>query len=215
MAGLPYKRGLTPVNLGAAADYSAAIENYRTSAATGAIYSGDVVVLNANGYVEKASAAASVGSDDFLGVMVGAFWIDPTTRKPQESRYLPANTSSANGTYNGTRFDAGDANYRGAAVKVINDLNQNYAAKANTSVDIASLGDRAKMDFSTGTGGSTVTGQTSAAVQVSGTNAGSPMKVVGVLNAEDIPEVYTSAGGTNVNDWGAAETVLIVRLQDS
>jgi hypothetical protein len=40
------------------------------------------------------------GTAPALGVVNGFFWVDPTTKQPQERQNIPADTSSA-GTYNG------------------------------------------------------------------------------------------------------------------
>ena len=201
MAGLPFKKGLNPVSYGKAADYSAAVRSYQTSTGNSAIYAGDPVRLTATGLVELATSA----TEDVLGVAVGGFWFDATSKKPVESRHVPANTSSANGVYNGVRFKAGAA---GAGVRVIADLDQVYAIKFTTSVPQTALSDNADI---VGSGGSTVTGQTSVAASIGG-DADSLLEIIGVLKSEEFVTA-SAGGGTGVNDWDSPETVALVKLR--
>jgi len=206
MAGLPFKRGLVPVQGGQAASYNGQVRVYRTSVAqASAIFEGDLLVLTATGRVQTASQTTSVPGAKVVGVALGGFWIDPVSKKPVEQRFIPASTSSGKGVYQGINFTA-DA---GPAVKVATDLNIDYAIKFDTSVPITSLGDRADVK---GDGGSTISGQTSITATVSGANAGSPLKIVDLFRAEDVA-ARTSVGGTNVNDWGSPETVVLVNIQ--
>jgi hypothetical protein len=203
MAGLPYKNGLNPVKYGKAAEYSAAMNVYRTSVANAAIYFGAPVRLTANGAVVVATSA----TEDVLGVAVGGFWFDKTSKKPVESRYVPAATSSARGVYNGIRFTTG-AEGAGAGVMVIDDLDQVYAVKFTTSVPMTALSDNADIVNS---GGDTVTGISNFRASIGG-DADSLLEIVGVLRTEEFITA-TSTGGNGINDWAAPETVALVKLR--
>lgn len=203
MAGIPYKNGLNPVTIGGSSKLTGAIEVYQTSAAAGAIFTGDPVYLNANGLVEAGITPTS--TTNCVGVAVGGFWIDPTTSQPVESKFIPANTSSANGTYNGVNFTA----EAGPGVKVVSRRDQLFAVKALASVAQTFRGDRIDLETAAG---STITGQTGTRVEASA-NPLSPVIVQDVFKTSEYG-TPTSAGGTAVNDWDAPETVLIVRLRN-
>jgi len=206
MAGIPFKSGLVPVNYGKAADYSAAVNTYRVAAGYAtAIFSGAPVAVSTNGYATIATSATH--GQAVIGVCQGAFWIDPTTKKPVESRYLPAGTSSASGSYNGVNFGANAA----PAIKVIDDLDQVYAIKCVSSIAIAKLNDNLGISPTAATGGNTVTGQSSVKASTAG-DADSLLQCVGVFKADEFITA-TSAGGSGVNDWGAPNTVVLVKLR--
>jgi len=98
MAGLPFKKGLVPVQNGKGAPYNGGFDVFQTSVGSGAIYHGDLVFLTANGYaIAPTSSNYPTSTTQLLGVAVGSFWIDPTSKLPVEQRYKPASTSSAPG----------------------------------------------------------------------------------------------------------------------
>lgn len=203
MAGIPYKNGFNPVSLDGAVKYTGSQRIFQTSVAAGAIFAGDPVFLNANGNVEAGVTPTS--TTNCIGVAVGGFWIDPTTKQPVESRYIPANTSSAAGVYNGINFTA-DA---GPGVKVVlAGDEQVFAVKSENSVARSAIGDRISLATSAG---NTATGQTGTRVSAA-TNAVSPVVVADVLRADEYLATPSSAGGTAVNDWNAPETVILVKL---
>ena len=203
MAGVPFKNGFNPVGLDGSAKFSGAIRTYQTSVAAGAIFAGDPVFLNANGNVEAGIAPTS--ASNVIGVAVGGFWIDPTTKQPVESKFIPANTSSASGTYNGINFTA-DA---GPGVKVVPSSDNLFAVKALSSVQRVAVGDRLEIVNSAG---NTATGISGARVSIAGAVT-DPVVVHGVFRTTEYAGTSTT-GISTVNDWGAPETVLIVSLRN-
>ena len=202
MAGIPFKGGFNPVGLNGSAKFNGAVQVYQTSVGAGAIFAGDPVYLNANGNIEAGIAPTS--TTNVVGVAIGGFWIDPTTSQPVESKNIPASTSSAAGVYNGINFTA-DA---GPGVKVVA-KDQLFAVKANTSITRAAVGDRLNI---VRTGGNATTGISNATVSVAGAATDSAV-VVDVFRTSEYA-TPTSAGGTAVNDWGAPETVIVVKLRN-
>lgn len=202
MAGLPFKGGFNPVGLDGSARFSGAVRVYQTSVANGAIFSGDPIYITPNG--KAVAGVAPTSTTNVIGVAVGGFWIDPTTKQPQESKNIPATTSSAAGVYNGINFTA-DA---GAGVKVVL-KDQLFAVKANTSITQAKIGDRLEI---VRTGGNAITGISNATVSVAGGVVDNAV-VVDVFRASEYG-TPTSAGGSNVNDWGSPETVVVVKLRN-
>jgi hypothetical protein len=198
MAGLPLKEGLNPVNRDGAAAYTGGFATYQTSVGAPAMFSGDPVAASPTGKVVLATSAGQ----NILGVAVGYFWVDPTSKTPVESNHKPASTSSQTGIYQGINF-TDDA---GPGVKVITDLNQMYAIKSTTSVPATALKD--KIQF-VRTGGNTTTGRSNGQVSISTPVSTDILRVEGVMRAQE----YVS-GGTVDNNWNVANTVVLVRLSD-
>lgn len=203
MAGIPFKGGFNPVGLNGSAKFTGAIRVYQTSVSAGAIFSGDPVFLTANGKV--IAGVAPTSTTNVIGVALGGFYIDPVSEQPVETKFIPANTASGNGNYNGINFTAD----QGPGVKVVA-KDQLFAVKANASVPSTAIGDRLEVVNSAG---STTTGQSGATVSVAGA-------VTDIAVVEDVfrtSEYATpsSAGGTAVNDWNAPETVIIVSLRNN
>ena len=207
MAGLPYKTGLNPVNRGGNGVVQGILRVAQTSVAAPAMFKGDPLAISPNGAVVLAVSSGQ----QIIGVAQGFFWLDPTTGQPVESRHKPASTSSRAGLYDGIRFKAGAAT-AGAAVRYIDDLDQEYAVRATTSVAVAKLGD--KMAW-VRTGGSTTTGQSNGKVSIQTPTSAMFLRVAGVLRAQE--NIITSALGqaTVDNDWGTTSTVVIVKIADT
>lgn len=93
MASTKRPFGLQPVRIRGGAPNSGALNTYRVGASAGPsdIGNGDPVKQIPGGQLVPATAAA----DYVLGVAKGFKWVDPVTKRPTWSPYLPAGTSSA------------------------------------------------------------------------------------------------------------------------
>lgn len=207
MAGLQYKKGLVPVQNGNAGAWTGGFEVFQTSVGSGAIFAGDPVFRTANGFViAPTSTNFPTSTTELAGVAIGAFWIDSTSKQPVEKLYKPASTSSAVGKYNGIHFKSGAG---GPGIKVITDRDVVYGIKALASVAIAKLGDRLEFRVSAG---STTTGRSGGRCSIAG-GVTDILRCVGVLRADEFG-ITSTTGGTNVNDWAAPETVVLVKLRN-
>ena len=136
-----------------------------------AIYTGQVVEAVTAGGVE----AATVGDVQQAGVFAGVFYTDPTTSKPTWSAYYPASTNASD-----------------LKASVYTDPYIVYEAQ-HDGIGTAAL-NYAAMDF-TGTGGSTITGQSTSELD-SDTNAtDNGFKQIGISHDPDNSD--TSAANCN------------------
>tara|TARA_R110000868_G_scaffold354563_1_gene615867 strand:+ start:5891 stop:6466 length:576 start_codon:yes stop_codon:yes gene_type:complete len=138
---------------------------------SGVIYQGDLVTL-VSGYVVKFEPATHSAA---LGVFNGCFYQDPTTQKPTWKNYYPGSINITQGTI---------------TADVIDDPNQLFTIQADGNTVIADVGSNADV---VGTGGSTVTGQSTMELDSSdiSTAAAHNLKVVGLYN------IPGNAFGTN------------------
>jgi len=136
-----------------------------------AIYTGQVVEAVTAGGVE----AATVGDVQQAGVFAGVFYTDPTTSKPTWSAYYPASTNASDlkASVYTDPYIVYEAQHDGTGTAALN-----YSA----------------MDF-TGTGGSTITGQSTSELD-SDTNAtDNGFKQLGISHDPDNQD--TSAANCN------------------
>ena len=149
--------------------------NYNT-----AIYTGQVVEAVTAGGIEAAGAA----DVQQLGVFGGVFYTDPTTSKPTWSAYYPASTAAA---------DLKASVYADPEIVFEAQHDETGTAALN----------HAAMDF-TGTGGSTITGQSTSELDTSDSGTGGNFKQIGISTDPD----NSDTGSANVNAYCVANTGL-------
>ena len=140
--------------------------NYNT-----AIYTGQVVEAVTAGGIE----AAAAGDVQQAGVFGGVFYTDPTTSKPTWSAYYPASTNASDlkASVYTDPYIVYEAQHDGTGTAALN-----YAA----------------MDF-TGTGGSTITGQSTSELDTDTNATDNGFKQIGISHDPDNSD--TSAANCN------------------
>ena len=147
-------------------------EEYAIAANYGtAIYTGQVVEAVAGGGIE----AAAAGDTQQLGVFGGVFYTDPTTSKPTWSAYYPASTNASDlkASVYVDPYIVFEAQHDGTGTAALN---------------------HSAMDF-TGTGGSTITGQSTQELDTSTSGTSGGFKQIGI--SEDPDNQDTSADNCN------------------
>lgn len=135
-----------------------------------AIYQHDAVVLNTSaGDANFGTVQALVTSTNVpLGVFLGAKYVDPTTKQPVQTNYLPASTSSY----------AGDIE-----AFVADDPNQLFLIQADASITAGDVGYNFDL---TVVAGSTITGQSAFALEAGTRTTGvAQMRLMGVWDEID------------------------------
>ena len=103
MANVDAPFGLRPVGeLGSNIQNGGTSKYLITSGDSQAIFKGDLVKLEATGYITKTDDSDSVAS---IGVFNGCFYQDPTTAKPTWSNYYPGSITVSIGTIDAFVYD--------------------------------------------------------------------------------------------------------------
>lgn len=163
----PY--GLVPVKRSDGMPYNGAIGEYRVqSGYATALYNG-MPVQYTGGYITACSAGnmgTTAAPDEYIGVFMGCSYTDPTTGTKVWRQYLPASTSASD-----------------IVAFVADDPNLVFKVQANSTAYNALAAIGTCLALSGATGGSTVTGNSSIALDTDGTPAAGPtlpFKVVGL-----------------------------------
>ena len=123
--------GFQPVRIRGNAPNSNGLETYTVGASAGGtdIGDGDPVKMIAGGQIALASAT----TDYVIGVAKGFKWVDPVTKRPTWSNYLPANTSSADSKIYAYVVDAQNARFviQADATVSSTDIGLNYSVSVN------------------------------------------------------------------------------------
>ena len=131
--------GLQPVRIRGGSPNSGALNTYRVGASAGPsdIGDGDPIKQIPGGTLALASAA----TDYVIGVAKGFKWVDPVTKRPTWSNYLPAGTSSADSNIYAYVVDDDRATFivQADATVSAGDLGLNFELSAIGSVN-ASFG---------------------------------------------------------------------------
>ena len=220
MAGIPFSKGFIPVQHVTQSGYTPKLQRFQVASTSGAtdaaVYTGQVVMLDSNGYVTPVvglDGTETVGEalSNVVGVVAGVFWMDPTDNIPVERKYAPAGQTTGNGYYDGVKFEA--ANNNGSvAVRVITDPNQLYAVKSTSTVGAqgasgtAGYGERVSLLFN-GTG-SSYSGQSDATVTIwsDDTTSGGAVTVQGTTDTKDDAGELEEIG-TIVDIWRGEDYV--------
>ena len=103
MANVDAPFGLRPVGeLGSNIQNGGTSKYLITSGDSQAIFKGDLVKLEATGYITKTDDSDAVAS---IGVFNGCFYQDPTTAKPTWSNYYPGSITVSIGTIDAFVYD--------------------------------------------------------------------------------------------------------------
>lgn len=181
MATVKRPFGLQPVRIRGGAPNTGALTTYRVGASAGPsdIGDGDPIKMIPGGQIQACTAAA----DFTLGVAKGFKWVDPVTKRPTWSPYLPAGTSS---------FDSKIYAY------VVDDDRATFIVQADASVTAGDAG--LNFDLSAVASVNTTFGQSQAVLKASTRSTAS--KMVRVIGIYDTPD----------NGWNDAFPILEVRL---
>lgn len=127
--------GLQPVRIRGGAPNTGALTTYRVGASAGPsdIGDGDPVKMIPGGQIQACTAAA----DYAIGVAKGFKWVDPVTKRPQWSNYLPAGTSSADSNIYAYVVDDSQATFiiQADASVTLGDMGLNFELSAIASVN--------------------------------------------------------------------------------
>ena len=143
--------GLQPVRIRGGAPNTGSLTTYRVGASAGPsdIGNGDPIKMIPGGQIQACTAAA----DYTLGVAKGFKWVDPVTKRPTWSPYLPAGTSSADSNIYAYVVDDSMATFivQADASVTVGDLGLNFELSAIASVDTTYGQSRAVLKASTRT----------------------------------------------------------------
>jgi len=120
---MTFKPGLTPVNRLGAAD-SGQVNRYRVKNNTPVAYYTGQVVRVSNGFLQPATNTSQP-----VGVFAGGMWIDPVTKRPTRSLFIPAGTSTEGGLIDGLNTVA----WGGNIALVYDDPKQQFVVAALAS----------------------------------------------------------------------------------
>jgi len=165
---------------------TAGMSEYRVSNSYGGnIFYGDPVALaGGNGGDIR---QASVSTDYIVGIFMGCRYVDSTWQQPRWSRYFPAGTSSADGVIRAL---------------VLDDPEATFLAQADASCSAGVIG----MNISMSVGaGNTLTGRSTAALDVQSPSPAGGPAMFRVLNVWDTPD----------NAPNDAYTILEVRMNQN
>lgn len=186
----PY--GFDPINLIGGQPYAGSTRNLPIAYNYGtAIYNGDFVTLS-NGYVVAATTPVN-STNTVVGVFMGCYYTNPTTKQRLYSQYYPGNVTA--GDITAIIVDDPDAVFKVAVT----------AAAGSTAIASASsLLVGANMVGNTLTG-SAATGDGAGAVVAASTGAASTagFRVLGL-----VPDTQVSTGGTYVSGTGTTSLVV-------
>ena len=180
MASTKRPFGLQPVRIRGGAPNTGAVNTYRVGASAGPsdIGNGDPIKLIPGGQIQACTAT----TDYALGVAVGFKWVDPVTKRPTWSPYLPAGTSSA------------DSNIY---VQTVDDAAATFIIQADASVTVGDLG--LNFDLSAVASVNTTFGKSQAVLKAS--TRATASKLVRLVGLYDTPD----------NSWSDAYPIVEVR----
>ena len=165
----PY--GLKPVNLIGGQVFAGSTRNFPIPYNYGtAIYYGDVVAI-ARGFVAPFTGTTTFNSQAVVGVFLGCYYTNPTTKQRQYAQYYPGNVLS--GDITAIVCDDPDTVFQAAVCPA--------SSTTVTSASYAMVGQNAPLVQNTGsanTGNSAVAVQSQASV---GANAAYPVRIVGIV----------------------------------
>jgi hypothetical protein len=170
----PY--GLQPINSIDGKPYAGAIRQIPIAAGFGtAIFNGDTVQINADGYLIKST---STNAGTIVGVCVGGQYVNSSNQTVQ-AQYIPASISTASNLAYAYVVDDQQALFKVAVVT--SGTTMGTASRADVGSNVALVLNA----------GSTTTGNSAFAVTLTGagTTATIPLRVIDV-----VPETATSAG---------------------
>ena len=167
--------GLKPVRrLGGVANFSAN-EYVIASGATGPIYQGSPVIMDAAGGGDIIVAAT--GATDIVGVFGGCSYTDPTTGKPTWSNYYPGSIAASD-----------------IVAEIYDDPKIVFEIQSDGTVTQADVG--ANADMTSIDSGSSTTGKSSAEISATTASGTAELRIIGLSKDPDNSD--TSAANGNV-----------------
>lgn len=201
---MAWKPGLTPVSRVGAAD-SGQINNYRIANGTGVpFYAGQLVAVSTDG-----TLCPGTNLNNPVGVLAGAKWIDPVTKRITRSLYVPAGTSSEGGLIDGLNTVKWD----GIIAQVYDDPMQSFVVAALASVLPTAQG--AYAQIGNNTTGSSYSQRSDAAVSLgTGTSiTNAAFRITGVVTYDNEVGAGVSAGQTSDGDLSNTWQSPLTRIQ--
>ena len=167
--------GLKPVRrLGGVANFTAN-EYVIASGATGPIYQGSPVIMDAAGGGDIIVAAT--GATDIVGVFGGCSYTDPTTGKPTWSNYYPGSIAASD-----------------IVAEIYDDPKIVFEIQCDGTITQASVG--ANADMTSIDSGSSTTGKSSAEISATTASGTAELRIIGLSKDPDNSD--TSAANGNV-----------------
>lgn len=148
---------------------------------TTAIFNGDAVLQDANGYITRAGDGPTT---QLAGVFVGCKYLSVSQKRTVWSNYWP-----------------GSDNNGDIEAYIINDPNAKFLAQAGSSTNVTQAAIGASISLSGGANGNTANGISGMCVDTIGTSSTAPFRVVGLV---------TEPAGTNGTDAASNANYVIV-----
>ena len=130
---------------------------------TTAIFFGDAVLQDANGYITRAGDAPTT---QLAGVFVGCQYLSVSQKRTVWSNYWP-----------------GSDNNGDIVAYVINDPNAKFVAQAASALNITQADVGASISLAGGSGGNTANGISGMYLNTVGTSSTAPFRIVGLVTA--------------------------------
>ncbi len=171
MANLDAPFGLRPVGkLGSNINNEGTSKYQIVSGETDVVMKGDLVKLEASGYITKSGNGDAVAA---IGVFNGCFYQDPTTQKPTWSNYYPGSITVTQGTIDAYVYD---------------DPNTLYEIQANGIVAQDKVGRNADIVYAVG---NTINGQSKTELNstVAGAGVAAQLRIVRICEDPDNSDI--------------------------
>lgn len=175
--------GLRPINLAGGAPNSQGTNAYYIASGASAIYNGSPVIATNDGTI-AITGSASGDTYKHLGAFNGCEYVSSVTGKKTWSNYWPG--SGAN-----TNFDIVGYVYDNPTQRFVIATDASFTNRATAKAAIFE-----NSQFNTGTSGSTVSGVSSASLDVAtldASNASLPLKILGIYD-DPLNQDYAAAG---------------------
>lgn len=173
MANIDGAFGLKPVRrLGGVANFTTN-EYVIASGATGPIYQGSPVIMDAAGGGDILVAAT--GATDIVGVFAGCSYTDPTSGKPTWSNYYPGSIAASD-----------------IVAQIYDDPKQVFEIQCDGTIAQASVG--ANADMTSIDSGSSTTGKSSAEISATTASGTAQLRIIGMSKDPDNDD-QTAANG--------------------
>jgi hypothetical protein len=166
--------GLRPVGeLGSEIQNGGTSKYLITSNDTQAIYKGDLVKLEATGYITKTDNSDAVAS---IGVFNGCFYNDPTTQKPTWKNYYPGSITPTVGEIEAFVYD---------------DPNKLFLIQGNGIIAQSSVGRNSNIVYAAG---STINGQSKTEMNSTTESAGvtGQLRIIRICEDPDNSDIATT-----------------------
>ena len=171
MANLDAPFGLRPVGkLGSNINNEGTSKYQIVSGETDVVMKGDLVKLEASGYITKSGNGDAVAA---IGVFNGCFYQDPTTQKPTWSNYYPGSITVTQGTIDAYVYD---------------DPNTLYEIQANGIIAQDKVGRNADIVYAVG---NTINGQSKTEMNstVAGAGVAAQLRIVRICEDPDNSDI--------------------------